>query len=314
MRAPNSPDLSPGSEETAVPEPVRRWAIEGEAWVEKQRAKGRYKGRNGDEAVRFLAKCGRHLDAAGKLVPPRQVEEEHLYALMPITGRAPSSHRYYFALLGSFLMSLGNPVVRTTQFLRRFPKKTGQLRRLTRDERDRMFAKAVGTERVVLALMTVGLRRVEVYRMRVVDVDLHSGFIWVRGKGYNDEPSRQVPLTETIRKELAWYLPLRGQWASAATEDTGHLLCWMNGSRLTGYSYQSIDRLVISAGQRIGKRVTSHDLRRTMATLLQEAKADPWEIQTMLGHTDLKTTQIYLASLEGTPRIQKVAALLEVGA
>jgi site-specific recombinase XerD len=293
-----------------MPATSRLWTDGGRKWVDEQRRRGKYEGPNGETIVRLLGKVAAHLEAKGCLVPPKQATEETLVALSPVMGSAPKTRRCYYGYLGGFLMAQGNPVVKTSGLLQRIPTIETEQPRLTATERNAMFNSAVGQERVVLAFMNVGLRRVEVLRMKLED--LEPAFVWTRGKGYAAERSRQTPLNETIRQELAWYLPLRASWAERATEDIGHLLCWMNGSKLQGYSWQSIDRLVHSAGNRIGKHVAGHMLRRTTAEMLRDAGATIWEIQAMLGHRSISTTESYLTRLDRHGKLAKAAALLEV--
>lgn len=303
----------PCSEERPVPNGLRWWNDEGRLWVERQRKHGKYEGRNGYEAERFFRKCGERLEAVGMLVSPTDVSEEHLRALLPITGRAPASHRFYYTMLGGFLMSKGNPIVRQSEWLRRFPKTDGEQRRLTTTERNTMFDRAVGLERVALAFFnSTALRRIELLRLRVEDLEIDKNFVWIRGKGYAAERSRKESLNATLRRELDWYLPLRSRWAEKATKDDGLLFAWLDGNRLRGYSYASVDRLILSAGQRIGKRVTCHDLRRTAADVARAGGADIWKIQTLLGHKSIDTTQRYLKRLDASKEMEEVATLLDV--
>jgi integrase len=299
--------------EEPLPDGLRWWTTEGELWVERQQKRGKYQGRNGSEANRFFRKCGERLQEAGVLVPPTQVTEEHLQALLPITGKAPASRRFYYTLLGGFLILKGNPIIRQSEWLQRFPKTDGEQRRLTVIERNAMFDKSVGLERVALAFFnSTAIRRIELLRMRVDDLDLVKNFVWVRGKGYASERSRKESLNGTLRRELERFLPLRASWAVRASKDDGKLLAWLDGSRLRGYSYASVDRLVITAGQRIGKRVTCHDLRRTAADVARAGGADIWKIQTLLGHKSIDTTRRYLKRLDATKEVEEVAAMLEV--
>ena len=309
-----SPSTSDPSEANGTPSTADRWAEEGAKWVEKQRKLGKYTGRNGDEAKRFFRKCGIHLANVGHEATPQKATEETLYALMPITGNAGTSHLYYYNLLSSFLTAQGNPVVKNTRFTRRFSRETKEQRRLSEAERNEMYARALGHERLLLALLANGLRKIEIGRLLVEDLKLEEGWFWVRGKGYRGERSRKSKVTESIRRELAWYLPLRATWAAKIGLDTGHLFAWVDGDRLRGYSAATFDRMVISAGARIGKRVTPHDLRRTMATILDAKGASTAEIQAVGGWKSYDTAERYIKNLKRTEQLAQATSLLEMPA
>jgi integrase len=291
----------------------RLWTEEGRKWVEGKRARGYYEGRNGDEAIRYFRRVGEHLERMGTLVTPDKVDEETLHVLAKVSGKRGPSKRYYLQMLGGFLMDrYSNNVVRRTKFTKRFSKETRELRRLTAEERDDMFRQTPqGIDRVVLALFTQGLRAIEVLRLRVEDLHLETGWADVRGKGSAGEISGSFRITETIRRELSWYLPMRAQWARGRG-DSGNLICRVSGHSLVGYHKVSIDRMVISAGERIGKRVTPHDLRRTAASVLEARGAPLRDIQAVLRHRNLSTTEIYLERLNKTDRMRAAADLLEV--
>ncbi|MEX2580941.1 MAG: integron integrase [Verrucomicrobiales bacterium] len=170
-----------------------------------------------------------------------------------------------------------------------------------------------------------GLRRSELVRLRVKDVDLARGTLTVRGgKGDKD---RVTVLPKTLRDELAGQIEkARAVWQKdreaglAGVHIPGALSrkfrrasegfewFWLFPARQTsidpecavkrrhhlhGQVYSdAIKRAAKTAG--IEKRVTSHALRHSFATHLLEDGTDLRTIQELLGHEDITTTEIYL--------------------
>jgi site-specific recombinase XerD len=102
-----------------------------------------------------------------------------------------------------------------------------------------------------------------------------------KAKGNKD---RQVQLTHQIlyllRKYYKKYLPVN------------YLIVGQNGGK---YSTTSIQKIIKNSALKAGihKRVTPHTLRHSFATHLLENGTDIRFIQAILGHSDIKTTQIY---------------------
>jgi hypothetical protein len=225
------PRPHPSSEETTVPATARRWVEESRAWVAEKQRQGKYQGRNGYEAIRFLSKCGEWVS-----VPPERVTEQELWAIIGrVGGTAPKTRRFYLALLGSFLSARGNWVVQMSGIRRRFPNRPMNTPVLAGEERDAILNAAQGPERLVLALLANARRPIEVRRALVSDVDLSAvpPTMKIRTKGGGGQVTAVRVLNQTALRELVWWLPLRATWAERASEDSGHLVsvggterCW----------------------------------------------------------------------------------------
>jgi integrase/recombinase XerD len=140
-------------------------------------------------------------------------------------------------------------------------------------------------ERAILELRYgTGLRAQELTRLRLADVDLAAGLVYVRqGKGRKD---RVVPMGAHVTEALLAYLRRR-----RARE--GPLFLSATGRPL----YRSALReLVHRAAQRAGleRRASPHRLRHSYASHLLRNGADVRQIQLLLGHASLSSTQIYL--------------------
>jgi len=139
-------------------------------------------------------------------------------------------------------------------------------------------------------LYSTGLRRAEVVKLEVTDLDFTRGTLLVRrGKGKKD---RLVPLgvraAMWVRRYLERSRPL-------LVGDPGERALFISSQTGTALSKNFIGRMVKNYLEAVdlGGRGACHLLRHTMATLMLENGADIRYIQQMLGHALLSTTQIY---------------------
>ena len=151
------------------------------------------------------------------------------------------------------------------------------------------LAMGVRDRAMLEVLYSTGIRRMELIALNLYDIDRERGVVMVReGKGKKD---RVVPIgvraLQWIDKDLA---DVRPDLACGA--DDGTLFLSAYGQALGVERLAEIVREAVNdAG--IGKRGSCHMFRHTMATLMLENGADIRFIQAMLGHADLKTTEIY---------------------
>jgi integrase/recombinase XerC len=133
-------------------------------------------------------------------------------------------------------------------------------------------------------LYSSGLRVGELVGLNLDQLDLDLGIVKVMGKGRKE---RIVPVGMKAAEALKAYLEDRGVLAGEEP-----LFINRKGGRL---SARTVGRLVKSYSKRSGifRKVSPHSLRHTFATHLLDAGADIREIQEMLGHVSLSTTQRY---------------------
>jgi len=174
-----------------------------------------------------------------------------------------------------------------------------------------------------------GLRVSEALRLRVKDVDFAMGYIVIRdGKGFKDRttllPKSIIPDLKmqigTVQKLLEYdkacgiagvYMPNRLEKKYPAA---GHSLGWqflfpsnepskdprsnvirrhhIYSTTIQSHVKQAIKKV------RIHKHASCHTFRHSFATRLLQAKYDLKQIQTLMGHTDIRTTEIYLHVLD----------------
>jgi integrase/recombinase XerD len=158
----------------------------------------------------------------------------------------------------------------------------------TRPRNDTARAQALALrDRAMLEVLYAGGVRVsEVADARLEDLKLEMGYILVRGKG---DKERMVPLGVPAQEALEQYLK-NSREVLVKQRASPLLFLGIGGRRL---SRERIWQLVGKAAQAAGRHASPHMLRHSCATHMVENGADLRTVQTILGHADISTTQIY---------------------
>ena len=133
-----------------------------------------------------------------------------------------------------------------------------------------------------------GMRVTEIISLNVEDVDLEKGFATCR----NGKKERTVPLGEMSLKALKDYVE-NARNIMIKDENEKALFVNVNGQRLTRQGFWKIIKYYKEQAH-IEKDITPHVLRHSFATHLLQNGADLKSIQTMLGHSDILSTQVYM--------------------
>ncbi|MGH3032644.1 MAG: tyrosine-type recombinase/integrase, partial [Gaiellaceae bacterium] len=139
---------------------------------------------------------------------------------------------------------------------------------------------------ILTLLLRLGLRRGEVARLELGDVDWRAGEIVIRGKGDRRE---RLPLPADVGEAVAGYLR-RGRPGSAE----GRCVFVRVKAPHRPLTPGGVTQVVVSAGRRVGLgQITAHRLRHTAATEMLRAGATLPEVGQVLRHRSLLTTAIY---------------------
>ena len=172
---------------------------------------------------------------------------------------------------------------------------------LSREEVARFFGAVTNRKHRVVLLIAyaAGLRVSELVALRLGDVDSERMVIHVRqGKGRKDRLVTLSPvLLEELRAYVRWVQP--SEWLFPGQDPARHL---------HARTVQKACKRASEAAD-LGKRVTVHTLRHSYATHLLEAGTDLRVVQTLLGHTCLRTTAIY--THVSNQRLQEVTSPLD---
>ena len=162
-------------------------------------------------------------------------------------------------------------------------------------------------DRAMLELLYAGALRVsELVTATLEDLKLEAGYMLVRGKG---DKERIVPLGKPAQDALTEYLksarpvlaamrpakPAKNatpvtQSRNSQTRNSPLLFIGRGGKKLTR---QRIWQMVGAASAASGRHASPHMLRHSCATHMVENGADLRTVQTILGHADISTTQVY---------------------
>lgn len=133
-----------------------------------------------------------------------------------------------------------------------------------------------------------GLRRNELLHLTLSDIDIENLTIFVRkGKGNKD---RIIPMTHTLAQSLNRYLIERKRQKKTCPE------FFTSSNRNQGFTQSGLKIITNKIRKDSGLNFTIHKLRHTFATLMLEGGCDIYSLSKMMGHSDIKTTTIYLSA------------------
>lgn len=150
---------------------------------------------------------------------------------------------------------------------------------------------------VVLAL-GMGLRRVEIIRLRVEDVNVTRSYITVIGKGRGGGKLRLVPFHPRFNEALGEWLKDRHRMVKQGW-NPDNLLIWARGGRCYPYSdvkSTGIEALLKRVSKAVDIPFSFHTLRRTFGRMMWLSGVSVVTIARMLGHTSTEQTLRYIGA------------------
>ena len=151
--------------------------------------------------------------------------------------------------------------------------------------RNRFFC-AVRDDVILEILFSTGIRIGELVALNLHDVDLQSRQIHITGRATR---GREVTVSSNeLADALRTYIDLRAE----RELENGALFVGRAGTRLTIYSIENIFKKHVRLAE-IKRHITPHALRHTMAAMLVSSGTDIREVQEILGHASILSTQVY---------------------
>ena len=133
-----------------------------------------------------------------------------------------------------------------------------------------------------------GMRVTEIISLNVEDVNLEQEYVECK----NGKKKRDIPLGKMALNAIKEYIT-KARDIMVKTEKEKALFVNVNGKRLTRQGFWKIIKYYQEQAH-IDKDITPHTLRHSFATHLLQNGAELKAIQTMLGHSDISSTQVYM--------------------
>lgn len=249
------------------------------------------------------------LQDGGRPIMPRQIRREDLdYLLdyMEIHNFASQTRKGYIQSLKKWVSAFDSPLSHAWPRVRYPFDKRPNVDWLTADEaRQLLSCSKTPLQSLVIHLeLCLGLRRVEVIRLRVQDVDWAGEYLRVTGKGPAGGSPRLVPWSHDTKHVLESWMSLRAFWEGRArarypvhSDIPDNLIVWRRSDRLYPYSEEGygLDKTVINPlRKKLGISFSNHTLRRTFGRTLYRAGAPVPTIARILGHESTDVTLRYI--------------------
>lgn len=215
---------------------------------------------------------------------------------------SPRSIKRKFSSLSSyFIFLLDRKTIKNNPlngiFTPKVPKALPEI--LTTEEINKVFFQSENTDNELLGLRdrcilemlySSGLRVSELCNLKVNNIQFDLDLIRFFGKGNKE---RMIPLTYYARKWLERYLTQsRRILSERSTKGSKFVFLSNNGLPLTRAAvWQSVKKYINKAA--IPKKISPHTFRHSFATHLIDGGANLVEVQALLGHADISTTEIY---------------------
>ena len=248
--------------------------------------------------LRDLRQMAAYMESEFSISDPEQVREQHIESFLAYLydkgvekttqARVLSGIKSFFTylLINDRIDSLPTEFIDTPKIGRKLPDV------LSVAEVDAMLAKIDLSQpfghrnRAIMEMLYgCGLRVTELVTLRIGDLFFKEGYVRVVGKG---DKQRLVPISTVARDKIQRYLEKRRSARS------GEEVVFLNnrGGALTRVMVFTIIRQA-AARAGIEKRISPHTFRHSFATHLLEGGASIRQVQEMLGHESIITTEIY---------------------
>jgi len=262
-----------------------------------------------EDWAHHLKSMGRDLDTAGT------GSLEAVLAKWAEQGLAPSTAARKLSAMKQFCRFLQTENIRKDNPAHslRGPKQGRPLpKTLSHDDIDKLFAQIESDRSVkglrMLAMMEIlyagGLRVSELVSLKVSAMKRRDNCLMIKGKGGKE---RLVPLTQAAKEAVEIWVSHRKETLpkNALAKDRADIFLFPSAGKTGHVTRERFAQMLKGVARAAGldaSKISPHILRHAFATHLLEGGADLRSVQTLLGHADISTTQIYTHVLDARMR------------
>lgn len=249
----------------------------------------------------------RYMEEHHMHIRPDHIDVHDLKKLLDCMARdqlAIATRKGYLSGLKKFLTHFGNNSFNQISY--KLPNDSRpKVDWLTSEQAIRLLnAEKTPIQTIVVHLeLCLGMRRVEVCRLRACDVYQEDGYLTVRGKGPQGGKPRCIPYAKDTRAVMSLALNRRTEQIREALARhpvqtvPDNLVLWSKGGWVHAYSEEGygIDKVVSDPlTEKLGFHFSNHTLRRTFGRMMYRAGVEVATIAKILGHESTEVTLRYI--------------------
>lgn len=224
-----------------------------------------------------------------------------IHTRMVSKGLAVSTQKSYMHTLSALMKFVNNPAWNTRILYQADTRP--RVDWLTYDQATAILSAELPTiQRLVIVMgLCMGLRRVEMVRLKISDIDVSHQYVNVIGKGRAGGKLRLVPFHARFLPALMDWLKDRAHIVAQSRTAPDNVLIWYDRQKHQAQPYNAvkgsgIDGLVRRASRSLGVHFSAHTLRRTFGRLLWLAGVPVVTIARIMGHSSTEQTLTYIGA------------------
>lgn len=225
----------------------------------------------------------------------------HIHQMMVNDGLAVSTQRSYMSTIRALLRFVNNPTCNTRIIFQADTRPNVDW--LIPEQASKVLAANLPNiqKMVVVLALCMGLRKVEICRLKMSDINLPNRCIKVTGKGRAGGKLRLVPFHALFLPTFEEWLKDRAGIVARSRNCPEHVLIWFNPETHTANPYESVRgnglyKMIRSASLISGVPFSAHTLRRTFGRMLWLAGVPVVTIAKIMGHTSTEQTLQYIGA------------------